>query len=410
MKFKKNKTLIKESIDNKYKDMISDYRKFANLDESVEITKENLDDFAIKGTCAKHNIQPYDLKHILLGEGVTLDQAARETESEVVSAENKNQVEKVLDRSLARAKRMIRRGQGSDFPNVLLVSDAGFGKTDMVRQWARENNINLVEKNLGTMGAEMLGGIVTKDPDDPKHATRIVTDEFINALNKPNTVLFLDEYNRSKTEIRGAILTLVQNHIVIDPSEPDGKKFLENLLFTIAAINPPNASYKGAKDLDPAEKSRYYTLQMIPDPIEHLKYLTKFYNEEIKEAEDDAERIENEGKLAIAKTILTNPDFTYDTAEDIEEGEDDPQYKPLNYRSFKLALDFSDGTKDDFLSTWNNFANYKKKPTIERILRNYKDVDDKATQALKGGTESDVFAKRKSTKDKLKELIPDLNI
>ena len=40
----------------------------------------------------------------------------------------------------------------------------------------------------------------------------------------------------------------------------------------------------------------------------------------------------------------------------------------------------------------------------------YKDVDDKATQALKGGTESDVFAKRKSTKDKLKELIPDLNI
>ena len=33
MKFKKNKTLIKESIDNKYKDMISDYRKFANLDE-----------------------------------------------------------------------------------------------------------------------------------------------------------------------------------------------------------------------------------------------------------------------------------------------------------------------------------------------------------------------------------------
>lgn len=408
MKFKKEK-VVTESIQVK-RDPVADYRKLANLDESVQITEDKIDDFALNAISCKYNIQPYDLKHMILGEAVTIDQAARELEAQTVDAENKNQVDKVLDRSLKIARRKAKAGDHGDFPNVLLISDAGFGKTDMVRQWAEKNGINLVQKNLGTMGPEAFGGIIAKDSKDPRYATRLGTNEMIRSLSKPNSVLFLDEYNRSKTEIRGAVLTLVQNHMVWDPTEPNEERFLDNFLFTVAAINPPNASYKGAKELDPAESSRFFSLHMVPDPVEHLKYLTSVYTKQINDTDDPDEKKEFQGKLNIAKMILTSPDFSYDSGIDIEEHQDDPSYKPLNYRSFKLALDYSDGTKQDFLDIWSHYCNPEKKKIIETILKDYKDIDDKATQAIKDDSESSVFSKVQSNRSKLKGMFPELNI
>lgn len=407
MKFKR--TIVKENLQVK-RDPVGDYRRLANIDESVQLTEDKIDDFALQSVSAKYNIQPYDLKHMILGEAVTIDQAARELEAEKVAAENKNQVEKVLDRSLKIARRKAKSGDHGDFPNVLLISDAGFGKTDMVRQWAAKNGINLVQKNLGTMGPEAFGGIIAKDSKDPRYATRLGTNEMIRSLSKPNSVLFLDEYNRSKTEIRGAVLTLVQNHMVWDPTEENEERFLDNFLFTIAAINPPNASYKGAKELDPAEQSRFFSLNMVPDPIEHLKYLTDVYTKELNATDDPDERKEFQGKLNMSKLILTSPEFSYDSGVDIEENSDDPSYKPLNYRSFKLAMDRCDGTKDDFLDIWSHYCNPNKKKIIETILKEYKDVDDKATQAIKGETTSNVFAQKKSNLQKLKDAFPELGL
>ena len=407
MKFKR--TIVKENLQVK-RDPVGDYRRLANIDESVQLTEDKIDDFALQSVSAKYNIQPYDLKHMILGEAVTIDQAARELEAEKVAAENKNQVEKVLDRSLKIARRKAKSGDHGDFPNVLLISDAGFGKTDMVRQWAAKNGINLVQKNLGTMGPEAFGGIIAKDSNDPRYATRLGTNEMIRSLSKPNSVLFLDEYNRSKTEIRGAVLTLVQNHMVWDPTQENEERFLDNFLFTIAAINPPNASYKGAKELDPAEQSRFFSLNMVPDPIEHLKYLTDVYTKELNATDDPDEKKEFQGKLNMSKLILTSPEFSYDSGVDIEENSDDPSYKPLNYRSFKLAMDRCDGTKDDFLDIWSHYCNPNKKKIIETILKEYKDVDDKATQAIKGETTSNVFAQKKSNLQKLKDAFPELGL
>lgn len=388
MKFKR----LSESVDTN-DTLLSEYRKYANLDEDFEITEDNLDDWALNSAAIKCNVPKADAKHRILGEDITLDQAARETEAEDIAEGDKNQVEVVLDRALKRAKKLQKRGITSDFPNVLIISDAGMGKSEMVRQWAQENGIHLVEKNLGTMTPEALGGIVARSSKNPAVATRLGTTEMADTLDKPNSVLFLDEYNRAKTEIRGAVLTLVQNHLVYDPESDSGYKFLPNFLFTVAAINPANTNYKGAKELDPAEKSRFYTLQMSPNAMEHLKYLKRFYSSQM-EQDDEEEKIEDMGRLKIAETVLSHPDFSYDTAQDIEDNSDDSQYEPLNYRSFKLALDMSDGTKDDFLKVWNHYCNYNKKPIVERALKNYQDVDDKANAALKGGTESDVFKKR----------------
>lgn len=255
MKFKR----LSESINNN-DTLLSEYRKYANLDEDFEITEDNLDDWALNSAAIKCNIPKADAKHRLLGEDITLDQAARETEADDIAEGDKNQVEIVLDRAFKRAKKLQKRGITSDFPNVLIISDAGMGKSEMVRQWAQQNGIHLVEKNLGTMTPEALGGIVARSSKNPAVATRLGTTEMADTLDKPNSVLFLDEYNRAKTEIRGAVLTLVQNHLVYDPESDSGYKFLPNFLFTVAAINPANTNYKGAKELDPAEKSRFYTL------------------------------------------------------------------------------------------------------------------------------------------------------
>lgn len=401
---------IVEYLDDRTHNVISDYKKFANLSKDAKI--EEIDEWALNEAACKNNYRKDKLKEELLEsskleEGVSVEQAAKDLEAEeTIPNDNQNQIVKALDKSLKKALRM--QGATEDFPNILLIGDAGSSKTSVVRQWAQNNNINLVQKNLGTMGPEAFGGIIARDSDDPRYATRLGTNEMIKALDKPRSVLFLDEYNRAKTEVRGAVLTLVQNHMVWDPTEENQEKYLPNFLFTVAAINPPNGAYKGAKELDPAELSRFYTLSIQMDPREHLDYLRKFYKDKIDRATDDEDKLENERRLALAEVILKDPEFYYDTTEEIQDLYDDNSYKPLNYRSFKMALDYSDGTKKDFLDVWNHYCNYKKKPIIELALKNYKDIDDKANDALKGGSESEIFAKPKSVLDKLYDTYPEL--
>lgn len=393
MKFKR----LSESVNNN-DTLLSEYRKYANLDEDFEITEDNLDDWALNSAAIKCNIPKADAKHRILGEDITLDQAAREMEASKVIEGDSSLIEITLDESLKKAKYKQRYGENSDFPNVLIVSEPGMGKTSIIRQWAAKNNVHLVYQTLSTMSPEMLGGIVGRDADDPDWASRLASKELIQSLDKPNTVLFLDEYNRSKKEIRGAFLTVIQDHIVDDPKDESKKRFLPNFLFTIAAMNPSTTSTNiGAHKVEPAEKSRFEILHISPSVLQQLKYLREFYSNRMKkdiEFGDEKARLENQGRLQLAETILSYPDFSYDTSADVEDNSDDEYYTVLNQRSFKLALDKSDGTKESLLRLWDRFCNYNKKPIIERALKNYQDVDDKANAALKGGTESDVFKKR----------------
>ena len=413
MKLTKLKLVETVEVDSKMKSAIRDYKKFANLEESVKVT--DIDEWALNEAACKYAVRKFDLKDALLTEelesleeDVTIDQAARELEAEKEEAQTKGQIEDALDKALKRARSM--KGAKGDFPNILLVGDAGAGKTAIVNQWAKENGINLVYKDAKTMSPSDLGGIIARDSEDPKYATRLGTKEFTRSLDKNNSVLFLDEYNRAKPEIRGALLTLVQDHVVWDPEADGEMRYLPNFLFTVAAINPATGAYPGARTLDPAEKSRFrrVRVQMIPD--EHLRYLTKVYTEAIDNADSEEEKLENMGRLELAKTILADKNFTYDSEVEVLDNQDDENYIPLNYRSFKKALDESDGTKKDFLDLWSDFCNYKKKGLIQTILSDYVDVQDKANDALKGGSKSSVFAKAVSNSEKLFNAFPDLRV
>ncbi len=313
-------------------------------------------------------------------------QASNEIKNDViVDGHKKGSVEKALDRIYKTAKRAQRSGS-KEFQNLLLIGRAGVGKTAIVKRWAKDNGVNLVDKDAKTMDPSDLGGIVFADAEHPGQATKLRSNE-LDALQAPNSVLFLDEYNRAPSDVRGSLLTLVNDHELIS-----GKEKIEfpNLLFTVAAINPPNPNYN-TDELDAAERSRFYQEYVEAEPDVLLDFLVnRHFKPQLKDA-DEEEATEIEGRIKLATTLLTSREFAFDTEEDENRlSEEDPNAPILNPRSFTKALEMSDGTKEDFLDVWNHMCNRDKKGMVERILANYQDVDNKANDALKrykGGEE-----------------------
>lgn len=356
MKLKlKNKTLNEDTL----KDVIDDFGK-----EGAEETKKALD--KVKGL-------HFDI------------------ESEPWADENSADIEKALDGALRKSRQFqnwlsIYEQSGEEPPknyskkmgtNVLLVGPAGTGKTSRVYSWAADRGINVVVKNAQTMDASDLGGIISRmygeDGKPLNKSTKLTNDEF-NILDTPDTVLFLDELNRANSEIRGALLTLIQDHAIVDHDSPTGKSILKGMLFTVAAINPASEGYE-TDELDMAMKTRFRRKYVEFNNKEHLEYLRKTYGEIINDERlPDEDRIEYYGKYQIAKKLLTDPDFHFDTKEEEEElsGTD---YQALNYRSFDELLDACDGTKEDFLDMWSEFCNPMKQELVQGILADYIDFD-----------------------------------
>ena len=385
MKFKLNapKSRLSESASDRFKAAANAYRKAVGLKDDEKLTEDMIKDNTLSSICLKHNCNKSDVKNVLLENDITVDMAAREDEGNKVLAQDKSRIERELDKCLKKARTYQRRGttRKSDFPNLYIVGPAGFGKTEIVTQWAEDNNINLVTKNASSMDATDFGGLKVRSQDDNRYAVRIGTKEF-DQLKKPNSVLFLDEFNRARADVRGTLLTLIQNHVVWNPYEEGEMEFLDNFMFTIVAMNPNNSSYGGTNKMDNAEITRGKLIHVSPNAIEHLNYLKKHYTKEMENAADEEDKMELAGRLGIATALLTNAEFSYDVDKDEEEHENEDMYQPLTYRTLKLALDDCDGTKSDFLDIWDDFINIDKKPMAEKILMNYVDVKDKANSVF----------------------------
>ncbi len=431
MKFKKmaDHEFLKEEMDQ---DMIDRkkrradwYRKYADLEEGAAIDMDNLNEWALNAACCEGTCSIEDIKEALqesiLTEAPaanlngTLKQAADEIDAQEVASQNQSegQIERALDRALKVARRTAGK-EGVSYPNVLFISQAGTGKTSVCRAWAKANGINLVEVRGSTLDPTDIGGLFAT-PDKGETRARKISTGIFEPLEQPNSVLFLDELNRANKAVRNALLELVNSHYLPDPNNPNGgQRFLPNFLFTIATINPPTGDYN-ADALDPAEASRFRNVNLTADNAYILKYFDKIYTaaaEEARKDGDDQEALENEGRRKLAQTLLSSKRFTFDDTEDIQKGRDklDYQYHPLNYRSLNMLLDACDGTKEDFLDLWDDMCNPLKKSTVEGILANYVDVEDKANDALKSDTESEVFKKKSSPLDKLRSKYTDLNI
>lgn len=305
-------------------------------------------------------------------------------------------IEKALNRAYKVAKRNQKNGR-DEYQGVLLIGEAGTGKTSRVKKWSAKHGVNLLIKQASSMDDTDLGGALTANKDHTV-AVRLASTEF-DDLERENSVLFLDEYNRASTGVRQTLLQLVNDHMIPDARVKGGMRVFPNLLFVVCAMNPDDG-YNVGDSLDPAERSRLFRVDVAPDKGLALRFLSDVYKKEIEQAEDAEEARESEGRLKLVQTILSNRSFNFDTGQDREESEEQGNGQILNTRTFAKLIDLCDGTKEDLLDLWNGYCNSLKKPIVERILADYEDVEDKANDALKfdkeKGAES-VFKQREKS-------------
>lgn len=322
------------------------------------------------------------------------------------------QIESALNRALRTAQEQYVLPENErDWPAVLFIGEPGSGKTSRIKAWSKRHNINLYAVQASTMEEVDLNGPVVMDVDDQgrKHATRLASIEF-DKLNRPNSVLFLDEFNRARGTVRGTLLTLINDHMIPDAREPGGMRLLENMLFTVAAINPDETTDE-VEPMGQAERDRFRAVRIVSDKRHWLAYIQKRLRDLRKAYEDKGDHkgaLAQERKEAIIKKIVSDSKFDFDNSVDLVKARENEGWNKLslNNRNLTKLLDASDGTKDDFLNLWNEYCNNLRKPLIQRILSSYEDIPDKANDALAGGTESSIFNRaKKSAYEKISDYL-----
>lgn len=286
MKFK-----MVENVSSEY---VKQYRKLAQLNDDEKITNENLDRDALTKVASENFLERDKLTEMLLEDADTIGAAAEavanKIDADVVTEED--DVKKELDRALATNKRLQRVGKTDGWANILLTGEAGIGKTARVKQWAKERGVNLYIRRASDLDSTDMGGAITPDKD-AKRVNRLTTSEW-DPLDRPNSVLFLDELNRAASDVRGSLLTLINNHTISDIHDPSGERFLKNMLFTVVAINPADGRHN-VDELDSAEYDRMKEVPVVANKRSLRKYLLNQFDKFIAEETDEAEKLVLEG-------------------------------------------------------------------------------------------------------------------
>lgn len=314
----------------------------------------------------------------------------------------KGEVEEALDRALRNANRIQKKNSknGTDRvsgDNVLLVGRAGTGKTERIKNWAKQRGLDLEQYQVQSLDPTDLAGIIGRDESDPEYAQRLGNKEF-HRLDNPNAVLFLDEINRASEAVLGSLLTLVQNHKIVDPKGPNGMRTLP-FKFTVAAMNPPSIEYD-VTELDMAMQTRFKFYQVEADNEFQKMFYDDYFKKEIRENRDDPEELMIlKGQAAIANTLMSSEQFYWDDEREEHEAHENG-FPALNPRTLSQCLWDCDGTKEDFLDLFVHTCNPAKLQMVEDILEDYEDVDDEANSVFQK-YENPFAAKRENNLDKL---------
>ena len=312
----------------------------------------------------------------------------------------KNDLTDKLDDCLANAL-VAQHNHTTDGTDLLVDGLPGSGKTGIVRQWAKDRGVNLFYLNAKNddLGAILNGfpvDTIEKDADGAEHHAVARSYSFNTALrhlNNPRTVLFLDEFNRADPKLRASLLTLINEHAVEGPGK-SGYYTFENMLFTIACINPSVATDPGAMDLNDAEMSRYVdTMEWDSTTGEAIKYINFYLNKLLKELDPKDEhygfffvRYTKILNLAMALLTSTSPIFEFDSRDDLTDLYND-KAKMLNQRSLTDALMSHGYSKQKFLDWVDRFSKFldKDKQMIHEILDNWVEPEVQAPPVGQAG-------------------------
>ena len=334
------------------------------------------------------------------GEATLSDKAAKEVAVELKTAAKgfdaaawapldvANELTDVLDDCLASA--MAAKAAGTtDGVDVLVSGLPGSGKTAITKQWAKARGVNLFYLNAKNddLGAILNGFPVDELVTDGDKSTHRVTRSYSNALDrldKENTVLFLDEFNRANPKLRAVLLSLINEHVV-DGDGEDGYRHFDHLLFTIACVNPAIPTDPGAMELNDAEMSRFVNTLDWDSTVQGAQsYLIDYYLPKlIKDLKHDENYnyfyVRYSKTLALAKALLEDPRFEFDTRDDLTALFDD-QAKMLNQRSIVDGIMAHGYDKTKFLRWVDRMSKFleKDRDMIHEILDSWTMPDIKA--------------------------------
>ncbi len=311
-----------------------------------------------------------------------------------------------LDDCLANAMAAHAAGT-SDGVDLLVTGLPGSGKTGITKQWAKDRGVNLFYLNAKNddLGAILNGFPVdTVEQDADGKTVHRVTRSFsksLDALDKEKSVLFLDEFNRAAPKLRAVLLSLINEHVV-DGDGPDGFRHFDNLLFTVACINPSVPTDPGAMDLNDAEMSRFVDAMdwdsKVPDAIKYIRFHIKKLLDALKPEDENYGffYIRYHKILNLAEALLGDPTFEFDSRDDLLDLFND-KAKMLNQRAITDALMAHGYNKEKFLNWIDKYSKFldKDKEMIHSILDSWVEPEvsvpgANATQATPAAETNDV--------------------
>jgi hypothetical protein len=264
------------------------------------------------------------------GAKVEVDVAVTDTDETALPASTKdslriqNALTDVLDRALEDARYALDEDNLDANCNVLVTGLPGSSKTATIRNWCKLNGCHLHYLDAKNPDLQLLtSGGSAIDRTDPAHPKmRQAFSDALRPLERENSVLFLDELNRQVKEyMRGSLLTLLADRRVAGEDE-EGFKYFPNLLFTIAAVNPPKEGDRGASELNDAEKRRfYYSVEFNSEVPTTKVFFKEYYDKKIEafakkqKGEFSAAAIERINSFClrqwIGTKIILDDDFHY---------------------------------------------------------------------------------------------------
>ena len=147
----------------------------------------------------------------------------------------------------------------------------GIGKSEFITNFYEKEGFRVVVKFLGQMSdaGDLLGlPFETKDKAG-NTITKFAPPEWWPQDLKEKVILFLDEPNRAKPELRQAVMDLVLNR------ELAGNKLPENCR-VVASINPLREDgYYEVEELGPALMDRFNIYNFNPDVEEWIDYMAR---------------------------------------------------------------------------------------------------------------------------------------
>jgi hypothetical protein len=298
-----------------------------------------------------------------------------------------------------------------DGTDILISGLPGSGKTGITKQWAKDRGVNLFYLNAKNddLGAILNGFPVdtTETTEDGRNVHTVARSysNSLDALDKERSVLFLDEFNRAPAKLRAVLLSLINEH-VIDGNGPDGYRHFDNLLFTVACINPAVPTDPGAMELNDAEMSRFVdTMDWDSTPQEAVKYINWYIPEKviknIPQGKDyNALYIRAKKRLNLANALLTDYRFEFDTRDDLL-ALFTTKSKMLNQRSITDAIMKHGHDKDKFLAWVDSKSKFldKDKDMIHEILDSWVEPEVTASETGTANKETPVEQPKSTSTD-----------